>query len=1514
MSSQNSNRALSSAAAAAALRARPQTPTNVAEVQTKRTMRRSPSVSSVGSAPGRGRGPPRLERRGSSGSMTERTFRTPSPHGREPTPQHPPVPTIPEGHRTGPVRRSASSATVGMQNFRTASQKMDTELPSWYTKPTGDLSNIRTSDAPMMATAKPSSARPASMALSPARSESRSSSVNFSYPSRSRAQSPPASPTGAPMIYDPNSRRMVPSTSLVDLVEVDYHTREAAQKQPKKKNSVRKSGVHLAKGTVARVRGSMVGPGGQEDRVVKGDEDTAGTGRSAQEATHALEEARGDQQPDTEEIPIQSSQPPLSPEPEGSRETTPSPAPPEAWDQAASPRLGRPVPRKPSVVREEPEEAFDGVMPASPSSAGFDQNMDTVPTREAPLDQSARSQPMDQPNTPPDAFDMYISRSSSPLAPVGSPGPDATVAQNKSVTELSQTNVSARRSLSNSPARTARFAAIPSENRNLTVKHAPLPRSASPIKSALKHSSPSRRDASPSENGSDTQVISPQQETSVGRKKSVRVSFDDRSPLVVGESAHVDNTDSPVAPSPQQTKRHWYSNIGRSKKKDFTLEDDEIMQPRPALPSFGSVRDKKPREPEEERPLIRPSEVDHADMKSSPTAGRTPSPGTAGVSTQESSFGTETSSDQAIGPVLAGRTFRNPANISRFREPLPPIVTSAEAHRYESESSSLVSDEEQSADGPGDDKDAETTPSTQITQPESHFGSHNYVAVQDENAPNISSISNIPTEQLPSSSTDQTLQNEPQYFSVPGGPSVPESGSAPPGHITDNATEERSGPSANAIFEPEAEVQPSQTGALPITALSTTKPNTAPEEASEAESDASVYSDAYEELSDLEGGGYLSLDAIVESPVTRESRPELATPPSANSSTNSSTSATAQRTASNARDGEADVTAAPERHEPLKDLAASAQGLGYPRNENDWEHAKLFWRGLTADKRRQLEREALDDAGADGDAEMLQPPTRKPSKKKTAEMRKTTNVAQLAKAQASSPHAEEPQSSNGPDRVYMIQPGTAGMGGSSRAPAPTGRMRTSMRGEQPTNLSPVAAAGAVHMRKSMRGDGGTGDVDRRAARRDSSRSEPAAPGPSSGARTQKAAGQMKAADFRLASASAGNAVSTKQGQPALRRQASDASDSSFKRSRATRTEGRGFRRSMREVPNAEPMPGVDRGSGRFSLRSLSPHAPASRRPSTSAAHGPPVSIMARRTLRANSDHSSIESQRSSIRLPSFGRAKKGAAKGRTAKRSSRLDYSSDEDVANASGFRSRFEDSSDDEVVAPGPPPRPPSQGTMRGAAAAPPKFTKSTMVLEEPGPSSRLPDSDDDAASQVPSPLQSPKAAGSFRPALAQRNSSGIGTTTLRHSSSALSDLPTMGALPATTGKDRKSFMGNLLRRNKKASSDNGPERQPTESQGLPADSAPTSPKLQKRRPSLRDESWPLSADGGRPQTSGGRVGGSPSVRPDIASRRSASLGLAGPELASLAQIPNQAQPEAGGNPKKKKFGALRKMFKLDE
>ncbi|TDZ60667.1 hypothetical protein CTRI78_v004816 [Colletotrichum trifolii] len=118
------------AAANAALKARPTTPINVAEVETKRTRRRSVSASSHGSQDAR-KG---LQRSHSQGSMTERTFRSrsPSPH-RTPVPpaeDAPPVPTIPDNVRTKtghPTRGRPTS--LQLQPFRVASQKQNDEHP-----------------------------------------------------------------------------------------------------------------------------------------------------------------------------------------------------------------------------------------------------------------------------------------------------------------------------------------------------------------------------------------------------------------------------------------------------------------------------------------------------------------------------------------------------------------------------------------------------------------------------------------------------------------------------------------------------------------------------------------------------------------------------------------------------------------------------------------------------------------------------------------------------------------------------------------------------------------------------------------------------------------------------------------------------------------------------------------------------------------------------------------------------------------------------------------------------------------------------------------------------------------------------------------------------------------------------------------------------------------------------------------------------------------------------------------
>lgn len=1537
-SQQNSNRSLSSAAAAAALRARPHTPTNVGAVQTKRTMRRSPSISSVSSAPAGGRRTPKLERRGSSGSMTERTFRSPSPHGREPRnqSQYPPVPAIPDGHRNSAIGRSPSTVGVGMQNFRMASQKMGTDLPSWYTKPSGDTSNVRTSDAAMSGTGK-SARRPDSLA-STARPDSQNS-VNFSYPSRIRAASPSPSPTAErnpqwgtlpptsnraslpasysggsdqAMVYDPNSRRMVPRTDQLDLMEVSYHTREASEKQPKKKKKGdQRSGSHLAKGTVARVRGTTVEPSEQERDVSDRGSPALATppnGRQPPTGEQSYDEVNPTNVTSSHFEPAQFSQA-QQPQPEEQTIQTR-----ERTAQATEAPSGRLVGRKPSVVREVPEEdARESEVPERLTSRGVRQALDSVPTQQTLY--STLEDPGESPSN------VWIEPQARPEATEEVPAEQKVAYMpNKPVAELSRSG-STSRSASNSPARTARFATTPSES--LAVRHAPLPRSASPIKSALKHHDASLRDASPSETGSDKPVTSPEREVSVTRKKSVRVSFDDHNTKIVGESAPAEEEESPVASSHQQTKRPWYSNIGKSKKKDFLLDDDEIMKPRPALPSFGSIREKKLREPEEERPLIRPSGPAYASATPYSPTMRPSSTGFTGMANTQDSSTLALSNDHAVGSILAQDQSRTAANISRFREPLPPVVTSAESHRYDLDSVSSYSEDGLSNDEMSDD--ADVIPSTQATMADSHDHLEDAPAIPNK-SPERTTDSyteprraiELPDNQVPAisitnpspaiagaSHPSESESNQQQYFEVPGTfPDEQPEEARSSEHVTPKGFgSEGVSRSAQAIREPEANGQPVQTQVLPQTTVAAAPTAANATDSSDEESNASIYSDAYEDLSDIEGDGYQSLNAVVESPVSKDSK---------------------------ASPVEASRPAKPDASQHMGDHLLStvikdAEGSAKPTQPvvNDWETAKAYWRSLTTEKRRQLEREAMIEAGDDADAET---PTRRPSnRKKTAEQIKSTSVAQMAHAQSPAAGSKASQRTN-PERVYMIQPGTKATEESYNPPAQSGRMRTSLRTEQPAkqpqHTTPVS--GEVHMRKSMRGAATCEEPDNRASRRISTSPERSSAMSKTTLRPQTTGPGSKATNPRLVSASAGSAIS-KTAQPALQRRGSDASDSSFKRSRATSSGGFGFRSSMRQGPASEAPAQPERSSGRFSLRSMSPPGSPFRKGSATGAAGPPVALNMRRTLRSNSE-SSQESKRSSLQFPSFGRSSKLSKK---TKQPSRLrDDSSDDSPRPA--FRSRFADSSDEEDAAPQPPTRPMTSGTLRGSATAPSRFQRSSTVMEETEQTPALHDSGDDRSMQMPSPLASPKNASLFRPMPQPRSSSGIGTTTLNRSGSGRARLSEPARAPIESPKNRRSFMDGILRRNKKtdqagkiqrneltesaARRDTLLERDTDDLRDLRGDTLPGSPKLSKRRPGSRNDSWPLPdmGENGRPSTADGRVNGGPVTRPNIVGKRTTSLGL--PGVDQLTGYDNKDTLEPENSKTKKKFGALRRMFRLDD
>jgi serine/arginine repetitive matrix protein 2 len=320
----------------------------------------------------------------------------------------------------------------------------------------------------------------------------------------------------------------------------------------------------------------------------------------------------------------------------------------------------------------------------------------------------------------------------------------------------------------------------------------------------------------------------------------------------------------------------------------------------------------------------------------------------------------------------------------------------------------------------------------------------------------------------------------------------------------------------------------------------------------------------------------------------------------------------------------------------------------------------------------------------------------------------------------------------------------------------------------------------------------------------------------------------------------------------------------------------------------------------------------------------------------------------SSRIPGFGRSSSTKlAPTPIRQHSSRFaDSSDEEDVRPA--FRSRFVDSDSDDDGDNVPPPRSSGFGAGTMRVNTPVRGIPKHEGVEN-GDSSDLPDSDDDKKSpRLPfSPgfkLSKNRQNGSAAAGSAQGMTLASGS--LRRSGSGRE---TMGSPPTTTmitaGNSarpnhtrRGSFMGVLRRKKPDPSSkvrkldaesaarrDTPLERSKSdlaavkrqESYSSATGASPLTPKLQKKSPA-----WPLVGDSsekilggedGRPfsaDASDGVVGGEANgvtngdtARPDLGARRFTATGLGDVDLNGVAK-----------GRKKKKFGALRRMFRLDD
>ncbi|KHN98853.1 uncharacterized protein MAM_03315 [Metarhizium album ARSEF 1941] len=1410
MSRRDSNSSLSSAAAAAALKARPMTPTNVAEVQSKRAHRRSPSLTSL---TGSVRGRRELTRTPSVGSMMERTFRTPSP-GRSPAPRErdvPPVPALPSvdqvmaSQHTNGHTKGTRGPVLQTQPFRTASQKMKDGQATWFAgATTRESASARHSD---------SSAQPDAHVLEP-RPGSPSPSINFSYP-RSRTLSPTPSVSDT-LVYDPNSRRMIPQ-SEAEARSQSVPEAPEMPKRKKKRQDVSKAGSHLAQGTVG--------------------------GRTQ---TPAVEETL---QPESQPQRL-----------EQKSELASVTVPERAIQQPQDPAVKKKKKKKTQLAM---QPAVAGATRESPLDEA-----DPIDSRPAPVNKSSV---VNEDLVRKDTGKQENERQADAVAAGGTVIPTVepkTQPKPELRDRKSNKQIRPARVHSESPVRSARFAS--SSVDQLVVKHEPPPRSVSPRKSAMKLSSQARG-VSPSDDASSeasgSRHLSPQEGEDPGliRKKSARVSWDDKNTVVVGEGVASLQTDSPMIPSPQ-AKKPWHSVVSKfTKKESLNIAEGETMTPRPALPLFGSVREKKIRE-KEERPLVRPSE------RVFPTENGSAAPGVG------------PSSDVLIGSVITqDPASRNAANISKFREPLPagqPGLAGEQAGLVES------SDDDLDTDVSTETEDAPESNPSKLSEPvvsEMPANPTKPITMQPETNDGIPAISVSHPSPRAQSSEEATPP-----------------GSFPASHhtSTDNSDDDES--DSSGMSTPTQSVAPVAVAAGMADIV---------EEDEETESDR--FSDAYEDLGGVNGDGFLSLDAVVDRQTSGKAITETA------------------------QDNPV-VTPAKGVREGERDFSAPVQ-----ESSEDWENAKAYWKSLSTERRRQLEIEALsetDEAGSTVKKEPDLEPTEqvekvsapapapamsdercyqiKPGTKWSDVMGDGDDERDMSAAKRSSVVATRPDTTKGATpklRTSMRQSLRADMPGpvNDTSPERPGGMRKSMRNGPPPTKAAVsrqtvadanvarsnsAAASSivpsVEMRKSLRNSQSYGDSQRptlSSSGRPSSYHQPAT---TTSLKERKR--NMSLDDLR----------STSVSKPTLRRRGSGDSQSSFKRKRSGSRDGHHFRKSMRAGMREPPSPG--RPTRRFSLRSLSP--PALRRNSfSSLPPGTPTSMSGgagrmRQSLRDRPQPSS-----SRLKMSTF---KKSSGPGSKSTSGSRFADSSDEDEGGVSScFRSRFADSSDEDEAIPLAKSKdfPKSLRNGNGSNVMPPRRDLSSPDL--PG--------EHDAIVQ---PERSTFVKGHSS---LHQSRSGSGT---------LSPVPQSAMLrPATR---RGSFMSILRRR-----------KEPSDkiSKGLGESAARKDTSLERTTEELvalrsnslrrRGPSWPFP-DGNSADAENGRIK-EPALRPSTSEgppkprrssflrRRSTSQGMVGlghrevNNCEPVLEIPDafmDGEPAQRQTHKKKKFGALRKMFGIHD
>ena len=764
-------------------------------------MIRRGSVSSVGSGSivNGGRGAPQMARRGSQSSMTERTFRSPSPGAVRPQSRGGHVPAATDA----PPVPAVSTPSQQTQR-RSASVEPPIQRVTSPTPPRGSrgVSLDRTNQTGI---GKRISSLPK---LPELERENSDRSINFSRPIASPSVSPPASSTrpqtagswfGAPTQSNGTPRTTLPthkvSTTALSNGEVSgiqNDLQNAANKPAKKKKKppTTSEGSYLTTGTMTAAP--------QGTAVVNLAADRASPAPSSRPQSPMSTPAS--RTPAANMVPSTATTTTTTPSKKKKKQVTtptvdaevnPPPRNPARTSLSPSPnsRASHMLQKQPLVVREDPE----GEASAAPSQ-------DSSYPRFGSTDMST-----------PSRSGSIIQTSEGPAVPY-----------------TSQTRPGRAASLEVPDAhyKSAHFnSALVDAN---GVRHTPPPRSVSPAKSALKHSPSSSLRASspqlyhastrgPASDTSDTLSLASQDGVKPSKKKKgVRVSFD------------ADVVETIPEPQPQQTR-----DIRRSLSPTTTVDDEmeDLMKPRPALPSFGSVR----KSSSSSQPQMAEKVTETLPLSSASPRSAVPS------------GNLQASSDHAAGALLANHHAQQSVTGKDVEAPLPPQFTNAEEIGEQSEESHYSDDEAPvEATAPVVSREQPLQESSVIA----HQSTGGFTAA-DLGIPDISVLPATPgiEEEVNAPLELPASQNR---YSVPGGWGEPEE--ADRDHRTEPAA-------LDIVTDDEME------GGSPLL-----------DPIRESDSDDSdAFSDAAEDPSEFEGG-FASLDAIVHSPFASPEAKPVAAP------------------------------------------------------------------------------------------------------------------------------------------------------------------------------------------------------------------------------------------------------------------------------------------------------------------------------------------------------------------------------------------------------------------------------------------------------------------------------------------------------------------------------------------------------------------------------------------------------------------------------------------------------------